>query len=265
MLSNTAKVSPMTQAILLTGTASVFSLVISPFFGGISTHGLSGVWGIALLMVLAQAFGNILFFKGLSELEAGVTAIALSSILLWGTVLSVIFLHSTFSLTQVIGIVLLFMAIIGVQYKKGSRRIETPVLYIVGSALLFAVFQVCSAELAKAVPTATYLILNFGGATVVVLLFYRKRVHKDIKTLKPHKVQVTKVVIASVMCSMGYFIFSYFAYKHAPDRGIVIVLLTSQVVLSVILGAIFLKERGHLNRKLGAGVLALIAGILIKS
>jgi drug/metabolite transporter (DMT)-like permease len=255
----------MTQAMLFTGTATILSLLISPFFGGISTDGLSDLWLIALLMVLAQAFGNILFFKGLADLEAGVTAIAFSSILLWGAILSVMFLHSSFSLVQVIGMGLLFVAIIAVQYKKGSKKIESPILYIIGSALLLAVFQICSAQLAKSVPTATYLLLNFGGSTALVWLVYRQRIHADLRKLKLQKVKVTQVAVLAALCSMGYFVFSYFAYRQAPDRGVVVVLLTSQVVLSVILGAIFLKERGHIKRKLGAGVLALVAGILIKS
>ena len=43
------------------------------------------------------------------------------------------------------------------------------------------------------------------------------------------------------------------------------VLLTAQVILSVIFGIIFLKERGNMGKKLLAGILAVIAGILIKA
>ena len=265
VLSNSAKVSPMAQSVLFTGAAAILSLIISPIIGGISTAGLSELWAVALIMVLAQSFGNILFFKGLAALEASVTAIAFSSILLWSVILSVMFLGSSFSIVQIFGIVFLFAAIVMVQYKKGVKKVEPAILYIVFSALLFAVFQVSSAELAKTVPAATYLLLNFAGATVIVWLIYFKRVNSDLKELSRQKLMVSQAVALAAICSTGYFVFSYFAYMAAPDRGVVVVLLTSQVVLSVILGILLLKERENTGRKLGAGFLALIAGILIKS
>lgn len=65
--------------------------------------------------------------------------------------------------------------------------------------------------------------------------------------------------------SMLYFLFSYLAYRYAPDRGIVVVLLTSQVILSVLFGLLFLKEKENTTKKVAAGILAFIAGVLIKS
>ncbi len=265
LLSNRAKVSPMTQSVLFTGAATLLSLAISPFVGGISFDGLSGLWLITLLMIVSQAGGNILFFKGLASLEASVAAIAFSSLLLWGSLLSVVFLGSSFSLQQMGGIVLLFLAILLVQYKKGAKKVEPAILYILGSALLFAVFQVSSAELAKTMPAGTYLLLSFGGATLIVWLAYIRQVRKDFKTLAKHTVSVVQTTIFASACSTGYFVFSYFAYRNAPDRGVVVVLLTAQVILSVLLGVILLREREHLPRKLVAGCIALLAGILIKS
>ncbi|MEK7499803.1 MAG: EamA family transporter, partial [Patescibacteria group bacterium] len=166
---------------------------------------------------------------------------------------------------QLIGIVVLFLAILLVQYKKGVKRIEPAVLYILASALLFAVFQVSSAELAKTMPAGTYLLLSFGGATLIVWLAYIKRVREDIKTLIKQKTTVAKATLFASACSTGYFVFSYFACRNAPDRGVVVVLLTAQVILSVLLGVLLLKETDRLPRKITAGVMAVIAGILIKS
>jgi uncharacterized membrane protein len=62
-----------------------------------------------------------------------------------------------------------------------------------------------------------------------------------------------------------FYLFSYYAFQAAPDRGIVVVLLTTQVVLSVILGIIFLKERANMALKIYAAIIALIASLLIKA
>lgn len=217
------------------------------------------------MMIISLTLGNILFFKGLSNLEASITAIAFSSILLWGSVLSVLFLDSSFIPKQIIGIILLGFAIIFVSYNRKAHLIDRSVLYIIVSALLFAIFQVSSAELAKTMSAGAYLFLSFGGASLLTYLVYMKKVHQDIAVLTHKKMYVLRATLSAAACSTGYFLFSYFAYRYAPDRGIVVVLLTAQVILSVILGVILLKERDRIPRKIIAGVLALIAGILIKS
>lgn len=265
IFTNHAKVTPITQSVLFLGTAFFLCLPLSPFIGGITFEGLSSLWLPTTIMILSLALGNTLFFKGLSKLEASITAIAFSSILLWGSILSVMFLGSSFSIKQIAGIGLLGFAIILVQNIKKIKAINPAVLHIIISALFFAIFQVSSAELAKSMPAGTYLFLSYGGATLLTLLMYGKQVAQDLKSLSKQKVAVAKVTLLAALCSTGYFVFSYFAYQQAPDRGVVVVLLTSQVILSVILGIILLKENDRLPRKLAAGLLAAIAGVLIKS
>ena len=255
----------MTQATLFTIAGGILSVLISPLLGGVSLEGLTSLWWVVGIMILAQAFGNVLYFKGLSQLEASVTSIAFSSILLWSILLSIVFLGSTFSIQQSLGILILFIAIIIVQYTKGIKKIEPAILYVIGAAFLFSVFQVASAELAKTVATATYLLMNYMGSAAVIGIVYRKTIQKDLLTLTAKKRSVLLPLIMAAVCSVGYFVFSYFAYMKAPDRGVVVVLLTSQVVLSVMLGIVLLKEHTRIGLKLGAAFLAAIAGILIKS
>jgi drug/metabolite transporter (DMT)-like permease len=265
MLTNHAKVSPMTQSLLATLAAFILAMLVSPFIGGVTFSQLNDNYTVVTLVVVSQTIGNIFFFKGLSKLDAGVTAIAFSSILLWGTILSVLFLDSSFELKQVFGIVILGAAIVLVQKRKNIKHIDLAVIYVLFSAMLFAVFQVSSAELAKTMSTGTYLFIAYGGTAALTSLVYAKQVRKDFRYLAKQRTLIAKSSLRTGLCSVGYFVFSFFAYSEAPDRGIVVVLLTSQVILSVLLGIILLKERDRLKIKLIAGVLAVIAGILIRS
>lgn len=266
LLSNKARVSAATQAVLLTTGAGLLAVLVSPLVGGVTIHGLSAVWFIALLMVASQAFGNILFFKGLEKLDASTAQIAFASILLWSTLLSILFLGSQFTFKQFVGILILFIAILTVQYtKKKDRTINTGILYVFMSTFLFAVFQTTSAELAKTISAGTYLVLAYLGSSLIIGAIYYGRLKKDSQFLKTNARKLLTPMLFACITSIMYFVFSYFAYKSAPDRGIVVVLLTSQVILSVILAIIFLKERKNVNRKLVGGALAVIAGVLIKS
>jgi drug/metabolite transporter (DMT)-like permease len=239
-------------------------LAISPFIGGISFQGLESVWIVTIIMILTSAFGNILYFKGMETLDAGTSQIAFSSILIWGTFLSVIFLNSNFSFVQIAGIVLLLLAIFIAQYDNNKIKPSKGIFYIMASAALFAAMQVTSAEMAKTISTGGYLLLSYLGSALIIGTVYASTINSDIKILK-HRVPITlKAMTFSSFASFLYFIFSYSAYKVAPDPGVVVVLLSSQVLLAVILGIIFLKERDRAGRKIFAGILAVLAGMLIK-
>jgi drug/metabolite transporter (DMT)-like permease len=265
ILSKYVEVSAITQSVLLTALAGLLVFPLSPFIGGISFVGVSDVLFIVAIMIASQAFGNILFFKGVKLLDAGTAQVAFSSVLVWGVLLSIIFLGSQFSLVQFLGILLMLIAIILVQSYKGKKKIDIGILYILSAAALFAVFQVTSAELSKTISTSAYLLLAYLGSSLLLGALYSTTLRKDWTHLKTQVKKTLDITLFASGTSLLYFLFAYFAYQQAPDQGIVVVLLTSQVVLSVILGIIFLKERENVPKKLIAGVLAFIAAVLIKS
>ena len=265
-LSRDVTISPITLSFLLTASTGLLILFFNPLLGGLDFSGVkSNVMTLALIVITSVA-GNIVYFAGQKKLDAGVTQIIFSSILIWGGILSVLFLQSTFSIPQVIGMIILLTAIIMVQYKKkGSVSINKSALYIILSAMLFALFQVGSAHVSTSIHVAAYLLITSLGTALTILCTSFNTIKKDYVALKTHfKGTVTNLFVASGTSSL-YMMFSFLAYKTAPDKGVVVVLLTSQVILSVLFGIVFLKERENIKVKIIAGVLALIAGILIKS
>ena len=264
LLGRDVKVSPQTQSFLLTLGSGLLAIIICPFFGGINLNSVQQNLLPIIIIIVSSVFGNIIFFKGQKLLDTGTTQVAFSSILIWGALLSIIFLKSKFSLLQIVGILLMMVSIIIIQNRKKGANINLSVLYIICSSLLFSIFQVTSASVSSLINTGTYLVFSYIGTALVTFLIYFKTIKSDFKKITFQiKNTFLKTFFASGT-SLLYFIFSYFAYRYAPDRGVVIILLTSQVVLSVILGILFLKERENTAKKLFAGVLAFIAGILIR-
>lgn len=264
VLSKNVEVSAITQSLLLLLSAGILSLFISPFMGGISFEGIEQYWFSVLLMIVSISIGNILYFVGIKKLDSGITQIAFSTILIWGALLSVIFLGSVFSIIQIGGMVLMLIAILMVQYSKGSFKLNSSVSYIIGSAVLFAVFQVVSAEISKTISTGAYLLMVYLAPVVIIGSVYYKRVVADLLLLKGQVKKTSTSMLFSSVTSLLYFIFSYLAYGSAVDSGVVVVMLTAQVVLSVIFGIIFLKEKENQNKKILAGLLAFMAGVMIK-
>jgi drug/metabolite transporter (DMT)-like permease len=266
ILTNYVRLSPIMLSALFSLATMVLAIVASPFLGGLSFNGLGTAWPTMLVIIVVLAFGGILFFMGQTQLDVGTTQIALSSILIWSVVFSIIFLGSSFSLMQGVGIALLVAAIAGAQYRKGKRKLSPAVLYILATAVFFAAFQVLSAVVAKHLTVGTYIVLAYGGSLILTIVLYGRQLHTELPQLAKHR---PARVIGPLLLTNGtyvfYLVFAYYAYRAAPDPGVVVVLITTQVVLGVILGALFLKEREYLLRKIAAGVLATVAGILIQS
>ena len=265
VFSTHVPVSAVTQSVILTGVGSLLAFAFSPLTGGISFQNFHHVWIIALIMVISQIFGNLAYFKGIEKLEASITQIAFSSIVIWGAFLSSFLLGSHFALLQILGIILLVGAIFLIQYKKGKVRVSIHIAYIFIAAACFAVFQVTSAQLAQVMSAGTYLLLAYLGSAVLLSLLYWKKVAKEVQLLFKNVKNVLAASLFASGTSLFYFLFSYFAYRVAPDRGVVVLLLTTQVIVSVILGILFLKERDRIKQKIVAGILTVIASVMIKS
>lgn len=264
VLTLSVKVSPMSQAVLLTGFATILSLVLSPFLGGMNFSHLYLVWIPLVISIASSTLGNIVYFKGQETLDAGTTQIAFSSIVIWGAVLSFGYLGSHFSFIQIFGIFLLLFAIILVQYKKSQYTLSVAVLYILGSAFIFSIFQVASAQVSRALPAGTALPIGYFGSTVIVAALYRKKLTHDFQAVKGNYKNVIQKGFFASGSTLLYYLSAYIAYSLAPDRGIVVVLLPIQAIIAVFLGIVFLKERDRMPQKIIAGIMAVVASILIE-
>lgn len=262
VLSNRLDVSVYTQAALLPFAAAFISLLISPFFGGIQTDFSDVSMVTVALVVLGQGLGNIAYFAAIKNLTNGTAQIAFSSILFFNTFLSIIFLNLRLDPINIIGLVLLATAILSVTTGKIELH-KKGVALMVLAALLFSVFQLASAEMSQQVGAATYLLTAYLGAALVVFVLKYKVLTKDLSKADLRPTLLIPLLTAAP--SIGNFLFAYYAYRAAPQPAKVAMLLTSQVVLTVLFSYFFLNEKGHVPRKVGAAILVVFAAILIKS
>ena len=255
VLSNKIQTSVYTQAVLLSLAVAILAVAASPLLGGLSFD-FSGVSILAVLLVMCgQGLGNITYFAAIKNLTNGTAQIAFSSILVFNTVLSLVFLDLHLSPLNVFGLILLMIAILSVA--SGNIELDKKgIALMVLSAFLFSIFQLASSELSQQVGAAMYLLIASGGAAVAVLAIHGRSVLHDVRRIEDVKITLGIPFLAAVP-SLGYFLFSYYAYRIAPEPTKVALLLTSQVVVTVFLSYFLL-------RKLVAAVMVVIAAILIK-
>lgn len=262
VLSNKVKTSVYTQAAMLPFAATLITLAISPLLGGLSLDFTEVSLLALILVILGQGLGNIAYFEAIKSLTNGTAQIAFSSILVFNTFLSVVFLNLNLSPLNIVGLVLLMIAILSVTNGKVELNKRGVVLMLL-AALLFSVFQLSSAELSRQVGASTYLLIAYLGAASVVFILKSKTILQDIK--KTEIKHYLGIPLLTALPSLGNFLFAYYAYREAPEPARVAMLLTSQVVLTVLLSYFFLNEKGHVWRKAFAAVLVVIAAVLIKN
>ena len=267
VLSGHVKVHPMTtQTVLLMAMVTLQTIVIAPFVGGIQLTVEPGLWWPLGWAILTSTLGNVFYFYGVAKLSSGSTQIIFSSIVIWGALLSWMILGSRFGVLQLAGILLLLCAILMVQYQRGFGLTSGAGIWLVLiSAACFAGFQVSSAVLSKSMPTGTYLFLAYLSDTLLLGIPYAGRIIRDLRAVRASWGSLAKVIFLTGLASVLYNLFAYLAYHAAPDAGIVVVLLTTQVILAVLLSILFLHERNHMRRKLLAASLAVVAAVMIKA
>lgn len=262
VLSNQKELSVFTQSLLLSIAGAVVSLIISPILGGISLK-LDQVNPLALLLVtVPSGLGNVIYFEAMKKLTNSTSQIAFSSILIFNTVLGLVFLNLRLSLINVLGLVLLAAAILMVVSGKVELR-RREVLLMILAAFMFSLFQLSSAAVAKQVSVATYLFLANLGSAVVILVLRSKQIFNNLRQIKLNYF-VFAIPVLTALPTLAYSSFAFYAYRTAPEPTKVAMLLPAQVVLTVILSYFFLKERNRLAIKLLAAVLVVIAAMMIK-
>ncbi len=260
-LSSRMEASVYTQALLLLLAGAFFSLLVSPLLGGLQ-FSLMGVSVIAIILaVVSSGLGNIIYFVAIKDLTSGTAQIAFSSILLFNTILALLFFGLHLTPLNVLGLFLLMLAIVLAvtgRIKLSGKGVALMVL----SAFLFSIFQLMSAEISKQMVASMYLLVTYLGAAVVVFTCRARVIIKDLSRV-PKKFAL-RVLFFTALPSVGNFLFAYYAYRSAPEPTKVAMLLTSQVVLTIFLSYFFLKEKGHFLRKALAAILVVVSAVLIK-
>lgn len=205
--------------------------------------------------------GNILYFAAIRSLTNGTAQITFSSVLIFNTILGLVFLGLQLNFINVIGIMLLLIAILSVVTGKIEFDRHGVAIMLL-AALMFSAFQISSAALSNEVSPATYLFVAYVGSALIVFLLKFRIIIQDL-TRSNKRVLLTVTTLTAIP-SIGNFLFAYYAYNEAPEPAKVAMLLTAQVVFAVILSYFFLKERTYVARKIIAAILVIIAAVLIK-
>jgi len=257
-------IKPITLSTLLLFISGIPPLLASPWYGGLDLSGLSGNYLAIFAMVLTLGIGNLIYFLGQKDVDAGTSQILLSTKLVWTVLISIVFLGFRYDLGQYIGMLLLTAAIAVIIYRKDKIEINRGGYFIMLSAVVFAVNSLVSANVANSISSVQFLTLSYFGAASLSFAYGFRDIRDDFAYLVGNIKDILYYVGGTSMINLLYFLFLYLAFDAANEQSdLVAVLTNAQVVTTVVASSLILKERDNIYRKIVAGVLVLISALMI--
>jgi drug/metabolite transporter (DMT)-like permease len=186
VMSNKIKTSVFTQSILLPLCGGLITFFLSPILGGIKIQINSSNIALILVVAVSQGLGNLFYFMGMKSLTSGAAQISFSSILIFNTILPIFFLKLQLSFINILGVVLLMIAILSAI--NGDLEFNTKgVAFMTLSAFFFAIYQLSASVLSTFVTAAEYMLIAYLGASIIILLIKGRLFIRDIINLKNNR------------------------------------------------------------------------------
>lgn len=224
----------------------------------------NNLWGLLpnlALMLGVYSLGNVLVFKALKAGEVSTFTIIFALRALVTVFVSSLILGEVFRVNQLIGGGLIITAIVLVNLKRASLKFSRADRFALGAAVCFGLANTNDRILLGSFELYTYVSLAFIAPGIFLFL------------VRPQKIiQTSAIIFSPIIKSIAIrsLIFSVSAVTYFIALGsaassssqIAVVGLTS-VVLTVVLSAIFLKERENFAIKGVALALTFIGTLLV--
>lgn len=175
-------------------------------------------------------------------------------------VAGILFFKEPFLWNKIIGATLIIFSNILIFYRRGKFKFDKYVLLGVLSNLSFSIAMFLDVSISNNFNLPIYVSITLIVPAILIFIFDRIK-FSEIKTEFKNG-NKKAMIITSI--TWGLSIFSQLRAYQLGNVTIVAPLCALTVILNVIVGYLFLKERDNLLRKIIAAVLIIISIILIK-
>lgn len=213
-----------------------------------------------LLLAFFYAGMNFFLFKAYQTTQASTVTILMSSRALWTILVALLFLGETYNLTKTLGTAVILVAVFLVTKSPKNFRISKGELYVLAAAFCLGVASANDAYILRTAEPFSFTVIAFLFPTIVLLASHPKTIF-EAKQLLSRNV-LWRIIILSLVFSAAV-LGSSLAYAHGAPASQAGPITNSAVILTVVLAAIFLKEREALVKKLFATVLVILGIALL--
>lgn len=249
---------PVTSTIIFQFLICITSSIVAAFVG--FNLPPSNIWLQLLLTGFLYAYGTLFFFKAIKTIEASEMSILGSAGTLVTVILSYFFLHERLNYTQLLGVLLILAAVIIINYNRNKLSVNTGTWYALlgascyGTAVIFDTYIVQRYSAISFLPFGSFII------GVILLVSFPRSIRKlthDIRKIDRN------LIIYGVLYTLAALMF-YLPLQFGTYVSQMSVVGRVSIILTIILAAIFLKERSHIGKKILGAILTTIGIFLIR-
>ena len=212
-----------------------------------------------VLMTLFYALANLCLFKAFQTVEASDVAILMASRSIWTLATAALFLGEPFTVSKVIGTLIIIGGVVLLSWRKKKWNFDKGHIYILLAAILFGCAFTNDAYLINHFEVPSFTAFAFLLPGLAILAFRPSAVKKLSLFLDPKR--LLKMLAASLFYGASALTI-YFAYKLGGEASIIAPISQTSIILIVLFGYLFLKERNNLLNKL-LGMITVFAGVVL--
>ncbi len=251
---------PLASAILFQFVTGIITGIFA-FWKGFVPFPIGQYFWNFLLSSFLWGFGTFFLFRALQTLGASEVAILSSLGAVVTIVSSIFFLGESFNVQKTIGTILIVSAIFLVNMKKGGFVFGKGTWYAVITAMFYGLAVTNDAYILKTYDAVSYtaLISFFPGILLLALKPRAIYAFKQLKNLRFFK----NMLLLSLFYSAQAIAY-YVALEVGVAASQLAIIYKSNIILTVILATIFLREKERIIGKLFAAFLVTAGVLMIK-
>ncbi len=218
-------------------------------------------WFNLILMVFLYGFANVFIFKSLKQIESSNFTIIFATRSLFTILASSLLIRETLNITQWLGALMIFSGVVLVSRKASKFSFSKGEVFALLGAIGFGIGNSNDKYILNFMQLYPYVSIAFIAPAILIYLIYYQEA-KQVKMFL-NKSVLSKILLLCVIYAVSSITF-YIALQDGDNSSQLAAVNLTSVIITVLLGVIFLKERENVAKKI-IGALLSFAGLLLVS
>jgi len=248
---------PRAQTIVFLSISGIFALVIA-LIKGFQFPALTLLPNF-IIMIFLLTLAPLLVFRALQLIGASEVAIFLSPQWLWVVLGSFLFLGEEATIFKLLGTIIILSGVLLISWRQQRFKIRKGELFVLLAGLLYGLSYLNGFYILQSLDAFSFAVYACLLPALALIIIQPKTLKRlKFYTLPRNAVNVLTTASLDTIATISL----YLAYQIGRNASQISPLSATPVMFTVILSAIFLKERENLFKKI-IGSAIIITGIIL--
>jgi len=216
------------------------------------------IWVLIIASATIYGLSSVLTFKAFKTTDVSIVSIIQRLSIAFISFMGITLLKESYTPKTILGIVLIVASSIILVYKKTKKKIDTGILMSLGSAFFGAIASILDKKILFDFSPYSYVFVN--NALIGILFLFNKNTIKETPHLiKNHTMRMLGTSILNVLS----FVVLLVVLKNTDVSQTMPVYKGLTLIITVLLGVLFLGEKSQMKQKILGTILGMIGIFLM--